>query len=388
MLRRPPAARSPQRTGVLVRGMSRTYAVLGAGALGLTAALRLAQRGHHVTVLEREPLPGGLAAGFRVGGEDGPWLEKFYHHLFRSDRHAIGLIRELGLEPDLTWHRVPDGHPARRAALAAGLARHPPALPAAADGGPIPDGRRPCLPARAAVARAAGGADRRELDPPLDGACFIRRRLGPAPVGQVRGVSGDHRHALVLGPRPRPDPGAGLPARRLPAALPGLADAASATAARSHLGARSREIPTGWRRPGRPPPRRGRRRGAHGPLRPGDQHPGHPVDLPPHAGTAGRLSAPIRMGPGVRRPLPGPGAGPAVDERVLDERQRSGLPVHGPGGAHQHALARGIRRAPPGLPGQLPAHGRSAAQGVDGRSPRRVPARPRPRSTRRSSAPG
>ena len=91
-------------------------AVLGAGALGLTAALRLAQRGEKVTVLEREPLPGGLAAGFRVGGEDGPWLEKFYHHLFRSDRHAIGLIRELGLEADLTWHRVPtvtlrDGRP-------------------------------------------------------------------------------------------------------------------------------------------------------------------------------------------------------------------------------------------------------------------------------------
>ena len=91
-------------------------AVLGAGALGLTAALRLAQHGNQVTVLEREPLPGGLAAGFRVGGEDGPWLEKFYHHLFRSDRHAIGLIRELGLEADLTWHRVPtvtmrDGKP-------------------------------------------------------------------------------------------------------------------------------------------------------------------------------------------------------------------------------------------------------------------------------------
>ena len=82
-------------------------AVLGAGALGLTVALRLAQRGEEVVVIERESLPGGLAAGFRVGGEDGPWLEKFYHHLFRSDIHAIGLIRELGLEPDLVWHGVP-----------------------------------------------------------------------------------------------------------------------------------------------------------------------------------------------------------------------------------------------------------------------------------------
>jgi protoporphyrinogen oxidase len=82
----------------------RRIAVLGAGALGLTAALRLAQRGHQVSVFEREPVPGGLAAGFRPA-QGGPWLEKFYHHLFQSDRHAVGLINELGLGDDLTWHR-------------------------------------------------------------------------------------------------------------------------------------------------------------------------------------------------------------------------------------------------------------------------------------------
>jgi protoporphyrinogen oxidase len=78
-----------------------TTAVLGAGALGLTVALRLAQRGHAVTVIEREPLPGGLAAGFQI--EPGMWLEKFYHHLFRSDRRAIALIEELGLGDRLEW---------------------------------------------------------------------------------------------------------------------------------------------------------------------------------------------------------------------------------------------------------------------------------------------
>jgi protoporphyrinogen oxidase len=83
----------------------RPIAVLGAGALGLTAALRLAQRGHRVTVFERESVPGGLAAGFKPAGPEGPWLEKFYHHLFQSDRHALRLIHELGLGGDLTWHR-------------------------------------------------------------------------------------------------------------------------------------------------------------------------------------------------------------------------------------------------------------------------------------------
>ena len=82
--------------------MTRT-AVLGAGALGLTVAYRLAQRGDEVVVLEREPLPGGLAAGFEI--EPGMWLEKFYHHLFRGDQHAIGLIEELGLADELDWPR-------------------------------------------------------------------------------------------------------------------------------------------------------------------------------------------------------------------------------------------------------------------------------------------
>ena len=59
------------------------------------------QRGHQVTVIEREPLPGGLAAGFEI--EPGIWLEKFYHHLFRSDQRAVAMIEELGLGERLEW---------------------------------------------------------------------------------------------------------------------------------------------------------------------------------------------------------------------------------------------------------------------------------------------
>ena len=79
------------------------YGVIGAGALGLTVALRLAQRGHEVTVLERDPVPGGLAGSFEVA--PGIWLEKFYHHLFRTDRTAVGVIRELGLGESLHWYK-------------------------------------------------------------------------------------------------------------------------------------------------------------------------------------------------------------------------------------------------------------------------------------------
>ena len=80
-----------------------TTAILGAGALGLTVALRLAQRGEEVVVFEREALPGGLAAGFEI--EPGMWLDRFYHHLFKSDTNAIALINELGLGDELLWRR-------------------------------------------------------------------------------------------------------------------------------------------------------------------------------------------------------------------------------------------------------------------------------------------
>ncbi|MGZ8515108.1 MAG: FAD-dependent oxidoreductase, partial [Candidatus Limnocylindrales bacterium] len=79
------------------------YGVIGAGALGLTVALRLAERGHDVTVLERDPVPGGLAGSFEVA--PGIWLEKFYHHLFQTDRSAVALINELGLGGSLKWHK-------------------------------------------------------------------------------------------------------------------------------------------------------------------------------------------------------------------------------------------------------------------------------------------
>ena len=79
------------------------YGVLGGGVLGLTVGLRLAEAGNEVTVFERAAVPGGLASSFEVA--PGLWLERFYHHLFASDHHAIRLINELGLGERLEWHR-------------------------------------------------------------------------------------------------------------------------------------------------------------------------------------------------------------------------------------------------------------------------------------------
>lgn len=97
--------------------MTKRTAILGGGALGLTVAYRLAHAGEPVVVFESGAEPGGLAAGFHVG-QDGPWLEKFYHHLFGSDHDAVALLGELGLSDKLEWvsantsHLV-DGQPRR-----------------------------------------------------------------------------------------------------------------------------------------------------------------------------------------------------------------------------------------------------------------------------------
>ncbi|TSC54428.1 MAG: Uncharacterized protein LiPW31_127, partial [Microgenomates group bacterium LiPW_31] len=40
-------------------------AIIGAGFTGLTTALRFSQKGHAVTIFEKEKFCGGLAAGFK-----------------------------------------------------------------------------------------------------------------------------------------------------------------------------------------------------------------------------------------------------------------------------------------------------------------------------------
>jgi len=76
-------------------------AVLGAGVAGLVCAYRLTQAGHTCDVYERWPGLGGQAATLDVGGGD--VLERYYHHLFTSDRHIAALYDELGMDDELEW---------------------------------------------------------------------------------------------------------------------------------------------------------------------------------------------------------------------------------------------------------------------------------------------
>jgi protoporphyrinogen oxidase len=80
-------------------------AIIGAGLTGLVAALRLSQKGHQVTIFEKEKYPGGLAGGCKTKNWDWP-LDYFYHHLFTSDSAAIALISELGLEKKFLFKKA------------------------------------------------------------------------------------------------------------------------------------------------------------------------------------------------------------------------------------------------------------------------------------------
>jgi protoporphyrinogen oxidase len=82
-----------------MQSSQRSVGVIGGGFAGLTAALRLAQAGHRVTLWERGRF-GGQAATFEVAGTR---LEIFYHHLFQSDREIVALAEELGVGNQLMW---------------------------------------------------------------------------------------------------------------------------------------------------------------------------------------------------------------------------------------------------------------------------------------------
>ena len=84
-----------------VKPVTARVAVLGAGVAGLVAAHELAQADVAVDVYERWPGLGGQAATLDVGGD--VLLERYYHHLFTSDRDIQELYEELGMPEGIEW---------------------------------------------------------------------------------------------------------------------------------------------------------------------------------------------------------------------------------------------------------------------------------------------
>src|SRR6478736_9875790 len=82
------------------------FGIVGGGLLGLTIALRLAQRGKRVTLLEAADHVGGLADAWQVG--DVAW-DRHYHVTLLSDAHLRSILRELELDDEMRWVRTRTG---------------------------------------------------------------------------------------------------------------------------------------------------------------------------------------------------------------------------------------------------------------------------------------
>lgn len=80
--------------------------IVGGGVLGTSLALRLAQAGAEVTVVERGPSLGGLAGTFDFGGHE---VDRFYHVITPADQRMIAMAEEVGLGDQLRFTPVGAG---------------------------------------------------------------------------------------------------------------------------------------------------------------------------------------------------------------------------------------------------------------------------------------
>jgi protoporphyrinogen oxidase len=75
-------------------------AIVGGGIAGLAAGHRLGAAGREVRIYEAATDIGGLAATYETAGDP---IERYYHHLSKSEETIVSLIEELGLESALEW---------------------------------------------------------------------------------------------------------------------------------------------------------------------------------------------------------------------------------------------------------------------------------------------
>ncbi|MCU0473458.1 MAG: NAD(P)/FAD-dependent oxidoreductase [Bacteroidales bacterium] len=84
----------------------KTWGIIGGGIMGMTLALRLAQKGDRVTILESAPKLGGLTSAIDM---DGIKWDRFYHVILLSDLNTRRIIKEIGLESELKWVETKTG---------------------------------------------------------------------------------------------------------------------------------------------------------------------------------------------------------------------------------------------------------------------------------------
>jgi protoporphyrinogen oxidase len=84
----------------------KSWGIIGGGIMGMTLALRLAQKGYKITILESSPKLGGLTSAIEM---DGVVWDRFYHVILMSDLNTRKIIKEIGLENELNWVETKTG---------------------------------------------------------------------------------------------------------------------------------------------------------------------------------------------------------------------------------------------------------------------------------------
>ena len=89
-----------------MKAEKRSIGIVGGGLLGMTLAMRLGERGFHVSLIEGAFKTGGLASTWEIG--DYTW-DKFYHVILLSDKNLLDLLKGLGLMDQIHWGETKTG---------------------------------------------------------------------------------------------------------------------------------------------------------------------------------------------------------------------------------------------------------------------------------------
>ncbi len=78
--------------------------IVGGGIQGLTIAYYALKqkKAKNVIIIEKQKYLGGLASYIKINNF---WVDKFYHHYFKSDKYFLDLVHELGLDKYLVKKR-------------------------------------------------------------------------------------------------------------------------------------------------------------------------------------------------------------------------------------------------------------------------------------------
>ena len=74
--------------------------IVGGGIAGLAAAHKLQRHGYDAQIFEASEDIGGLAAVHETNGDP---IEKYYHHMLKSEKTIIDVVDDLGLSDNLEW---------------------------------------------------------------------------------------------------------------------------------------------------------------------------------------------------------------------------------------------------------------------------------------------